>query len=73
MIDRTAARNRIHARWRDEAAGPPNGVEEAVRCTAHGRFIVWCSPPAPPCRVACPSECGTPSESGPALRVEEPR
>lgn len=57
-----SVREQILARFRDETAGPPNGTEVAVRCTDHGRFIVWCSPPAPPCRVACPPECGAPSE-----------
>lgn len=67
------ARDRLLARYRDEAAGPPNGTEVAIRCADHGRFIMWVSPPAPPCRVGCPEECGAPAEIGPALHVEETR
>lgn len=67
-VDRTEAKARLLARYHDEAAGPPNGTEVAVRCTAHGRFIVWTSPPAPAVTVACPPECGT-TTPGPALRV----
>lgn len=59
IIDRSAAKARILARYRDEAAGPPHGSEVAMRCTDHGAFITWVSPPAPPCRVACPSTCTT--------------
>ena len=69
IVDRSAAKARLLTRWRDETAGPPTGVEAAVRCSDHGRFIVWCSPPAPPCRVACPPECGAPPEQGPALHA----
>jgi len=56
------ARARLLARFRDEAAGPPNGTEVAMRCTEHGRFIVWVSPPAPPpgIRISCPGTCTAP-------------
>lgn len=67
----STARERIRARFEDEAAGPPNGTEVAIRCTDHGRFIRWTSPPAPPVRIACPAACGAPPESGPALHVVE--
>lgn len=61
----STARERLLARARDEAAGPPSaGIsptpEVALRCTAHGRFIMWVSPPAPPSRVACPPACSEP-------------
>lgn len=29
----------------------------AITCTEHGAFVAWCSPPPPPCRVACSSAC----------------
>lgn len=57
VFDRSAAKARLLARFRDETAGPPNGTEVAMRCTEHGTFITWVSPPAPPCRVACPPAC----------------
>lgn len=63
------ARDRLLARYRDETAGPPNGSEVAMRCTDHGRFILWVNPPAPPCRVACPPECDAPTETEAALHV----
>lgn len=63
------AKARVLARYRDETTGPPHGSEVAMRCTTHGRFIVWCSPPAPPCRVKCPAACGPDDRSVvPALR-----
>lgn len=57
IIDLRAARDALLARYRDEHNQPAG--TEAIRCTAHGRFIAWCSPPAPPCTVACPPACGT--------------
>lgn len=60
VVDRGAEKARLLARFRDELAGPPNGTEVAMRCTAHGRFMIWVSPPAPPCRVACPPVCSVP-------------
>ncbi|WP_300019677.1 hypothetical protein [Pseudonocardia sp.] len=57
IIDRSAARAALLARFTDESAGPPTGVEVALRCTEHGAFLLWVSPPAPPCRVACPPSC----------------
>jgi hypothetical protein len=65
-----SARDRLLARFRDEAAGPPNGTEVALRCTDHGRFLLWVSPPLPPARVACPPECGAPPDDQPALRAQ---
>lgn len=65
-------RDELLARYRDEHAGPPNGTEVAVRCTVHGRFLVWCSPPAPDVDVACPPACCVDEQPGPALRVGEP-
>lgn len=64
------ARDRLLARYRDEAAGPPNGAELALRCTAHDRFIMWTSPPLPPVTIGCPPACGVdPAEQpGPILR-----
>lgn len=62
-------REQLLARFHDEAAGPPNGTEVALRCTVHDRFMMWVSPPAPPVRVACPPECGAPPEQGPALHA----
>lgn len=59
IVDRSAARAQMLARFRDEHAGPPNGSEVAMRCTAHGRFLLWVSPPAPPGRVACPPACAS--------------
>lgn len=63
ILDRSDARARLLARARDEAAGPPSaGIsptpEVAMRCTDHGTFILWVSPPAPPGRVECPPKCG---------------
>lgn len=57
VTDRSEARARLHARFRDEAAGPPNGTEVACRCSAHGTFLLWVSPPAPAGPVACGPEC----------------
>jgi hypothetical protein len=65
----TSPRDRLLARFRDEAAGPPNGTEVALRCTDHGRFLLWINPPLPPARVACPPECEAPAEEGPALHT----
>jgi hypothetical protein len=61
---------RLRARFHDETAGPPNGTEVAMRCTDHGRFIVWVDPPLPPVRIACPDACGAPPEHGPALHAD---
>lgn len=63
----TTPRERLHARFRDEGSGPPNGTEMALRCTDHGRFILWVNPPLPDVRIACPPECGAPPETGEAL------
>lgn len=72
IVDRSAAKAAILARYRDETTRPPGMV--AVRCTDHGRFIVWCSPPAPPCRVACPHTCvDRVGKPGPALHVTSSR
>lgn len=51
------ARDELLARFRSEAGGPPNGTELALRCSAHGTFILWTSPPLPTVPVACPPEC----------------
>lgn len=74
LSDRIAARERLLARFRDEAAGPPNGTEAAMRCTAHGRFIIWTDPPLPPVTIDCPHECGAdPAEQpAPILRLVQP-
>lgn len=64
----TSPRERLLARFRDETAGPPNGTEVAMRCTAHGRFIMWTAPPAPPVDIACPPACGAAEQPGPILR-----
>lgn len=63
------AKERLLARFHDEAAGPPNGTEVALRCTDHGRFLMWVNPPLPAVRVACPPECGVEHEEGPALHL----
>lgn len=57
----TAARDELLRRFRTEALGPPNGVEEPLRCTRHGRFLLWVSPPLPTVPVGCPPECGAPT------------
>lgn len=57
IVDRGAVRAALLARYRDEHHQPAG--TEAIRCTAHGRFIAWCSPPAPACTVACPPSCRT--------------
>lgn len=57
VTDRSEARARLHARFRDEAAGPPNGTEVACRCSEHGTFLLWVSPPAPAGAVECGPEC----------------
>lgn len=63
-------RDRLLARFRNEDAGPPNGTEEALRCTAHGRFILWVNPPLPDVRVDCPEACGAEPHPGPGLRAD---
>lgn len=55
ILDRRAAKARLLARFRDESIQPAGYV--AMRCSDHGAFILWVSPPAPPCRVACPPAC----------------
>lgn len=64
-------RARLLARFRDEAAGPPNGTEVALRCTEHGRFILWVNPPLPAVHVDCPLACEAAASDGPALQVQE--
>lgn len=52
---RAARRADMFARYRDETVQPDGYV--ALRCTLHGTFILWVTPPAPPCTVACPASC----------------
>lgn len=40
------------ARMTNPLVQPPG--YEALRCTAHGTFIVWVSAPAPTCTIKCP-------------------
>ena len=41
---------------------PPGMV--AVACTAHGRFVSWCNPPAPTTPVRCPAACADATAAG---------
>ncbi len=63
---RLAARDRLRAAMVDPTRSPGPGYVP-ILCTDHGEFVAWCSPPAPPCRVACPPSCGAPAERRPAL------
>lgn len=59
IVDRSAAKAALLARFRDERFPVPGTV--AMRCTDHGTFILWVNPPAPSCRVACPTSCAVTS------------
>lgn len=72
VIDRSAARARLLARMTDPARPPAPGMVR-ILCTAHGEFVAWCSPPAPPCTVACPAACASPAPSGSALHLRPVR
>lgn len=57
ITDHAAAKTLLLSHHHDEHRQPPGTV--AVRCTDHNQFICWVHPPAPPCRVACPTKCKT--------------
>lgn len=48
-------REDLQRRFHDPAVQPEGYV--AMRCTDHGRFVVWVWPPLPDSRIACPPEC----------------
>lgn len=56
IVDRSAARALLEARYADESAGAPDGCV-AERCTAHGAFLGWVSAPAFPGVVECGPGC----------------
>lgn len=55
IIDRSAARAALLARYTDEQVPVPGTV--AMRCTDHDTFLLWVNPPAPTGRVACDDRC----------------
>lgn len=62
VTDRAAAKARLRATFTDETVQPDGYV--AMRCTDHGRFVVWVWDSVPDCRVDCPAACGAGDRSG---------
>lgn len=55
VTDRAAAKAHLLAVFTDETTQPEGFV--AMRCTDHGRFVVWVWHSVPDCRVDCPAAC----------------
>lgn len=57
VIDRSAARAALLARYRDLDAGPPFPGAVSITCVGCGCHILWTNPPVPPGRTYCRRGC----------------